>query len=275
MIDNLLLGMQGWDHPDCVDSSKSVPLTSLEMLASYAEGYATVELDDTFYGVPPESVVTQWKSSVPSDFTFALKAPQQITHERRFSGGRSMLKRFLDRVSRLGVNLGPILFLAPPGFECNDDSWSALEKFVRELPSDFRWALELRHHGWFGEELQELLAKRNVALVLAENRWVRRSVMLGLTGKPTADFAYVRWNHRHASGGAARDGRHEERVTAVWVKTLERLSGLVGSVFGYFNINAFGDGVRSLAQLQHAIGQQWLEASVTESSSDAEGRDAL
>lgn len=275
MIDNLLLGMQGWDHPDCVDSSKPVPLTSLEMLASYSQRHATVELDDTFYGVPPESVVTEWKNSVPADFTFALKAPQQITHERRFSDGGSLLRRFLDRVSRLGGNLGPILLLAPTVFERNESSWSALEKFVRELPSDFRWALELRHHGWFGEDLHDLLAKANVALVLGENRWVRRSVLLGLTARPTADFAYVRWNHRHASGGAARGGEHEERVTAVWVKTLERLGGLVGSIFGYFNINAFGDGARSLAQLQHAIGQQWLEASVSENSSDAEGRDAL
>jgi uncharacterized protein YecE (DUF72 family) len=172
------------------------------------------------------------------------------------------LKRFLDRISLLEGKLGPLLLVAPPGFEPDDASRAALRGFVNELPTGFRWALELKHVGWFTNEVLDLLAGRNVALVSGENRWINRFSMLDLAKKPTADFAYVRWNNRPRLERTVEQSKSKEYVTANWARPLEELSSLVKAVYGYFNINAYGNGLRSAEELQSTIGQQWLEASV-------------
>ncbi len=263
MTGSVHLGIQGWNHAEWVGSAYPADIQSADMLGAYAKRFPTVEIDDTFYGIPPEPVVTRWRESVPADFSFAVKVPQQITHEHRFAGGGGLLNKFLHRVSQLESKLGPVLFLAPPGFGPDVANRDTLATFVKELPEDFSWALELRHVDWFTDELFDMLAGRNVAIVAGENRWINRSSMLDLARRPTAKFGYVRWNNRAFADRAVERPDCEEHVTAIWVRTLEKMSNLVEAVYGYFNIAAFGDGLRSAEELQCSIGQQWLEATVS------------
>ena len=255
VIERIFLGIQGWNHPEWIGRIYAASIPSSDWLREYAQRFPTVEVDDTFYGIPPEPMLRQWREAVPRDFSFALKVPQQITHEQRFTLDGGLLTRFLDRVSLLGENLGAILLIAPPGFEPNDATTSALRRFVDCLSVEFRWALELKHIGWFDEEFHDLAARKNVAIVTGENRWIRRKSMLTLLERPTADFAYVRWGKR------SNDGIEAEQVT-FWKDALVRLSGLVGSVYGYFHVGAFGDGLRSADELQRSIAKRTLEASV-------------
>ena len=272
---NCLLGIQGWEHPEWIGSWYSPSLESTAMLGEYSQRFRTVEVDDTFYGIPPEPVVRRWRDSVPANFSFALKAPQQVTHEQRFAGQGGLLKRFLERVSILEGKLGPVLFVAPISFEPNDTTRDVLRGFVKELPTGFMWALELRHVGWFTEETHDLFTSKNVALVFGENRWIRRRTMLDLTKRPTADFAYVRWNTRPNADPRAEQLRNKEQVTTNWAATLEGLSSHVKTVHGYFNINSYGNGLRSAEELQGRIGQQWLEASVSGEAAVSVDRDAF
>lgn len=232
------------------------------MLGEYAQRFPTVEVDDTFYGIPPEPVVRRWRDSVPAGFSFALKAPQQVTHEQRFAGPGGLLKRFLERISILEEKLGPVLLLAPIGFEPNDANRAALRVFVNALPSGFLWALELRHAGWFTEDISDMFRSKNVAMVIGENRWVSRSFMLELTNEPTADFAYIRWASRSQTALSAERSASNGHVATKWGEMLEGLGALVKTAYGYFNINADGNGLRSAEELQRTIGQQSLEASV-------------
>ena len=277
MTENVFLGMQGWDHPEWVDVSGQLGAPPYRTLEAYSQRFSTVEVDETFYGIPPEPVLRGWYDSVPPSFVFALKAPQQVTHEQRFSGsgsGGGFLKLFLDRVSLLDEKLGPILMLAPPAFEPDESNREALSCFVRELPDDFRWALELRNAAWFTDDVFDLLEGKNVALVTGENRWVRRSSMLEVANRTIADFAYLRWCGIANTGQAPAADDRRERVTATWRKPIERIRGLTKTVYGYFGMSAFGDGARSAEELQFALGQQWLEASVSDGASAAANRDA-
>ncbi len=260
MIDNVKLGIQGWGHPEWIGRLYPANVSSADWLGEYATRFSTVEVDDTFYGIPPEPVVRRWRDSVHPEFSFALKTPQQITHEQRFAARGGLLNRFLERVSLLDEKLGPILLVAPPGFEPDDANEAVLRYFVEQLPSDFRWALEIKHPGWLKDEHQDLLSSKNVAFVCGESRWIPRSSTLKLVEKPTADFAYIRlrnlYDAKHPLGHEAAD----EDVTTVWEERLERLSELVSSVHGYFHVKAFGDGLRSAEKLQSVIGQHRLEA---------------
>ena len=262
MIANIKLGMQGWNHQEWVGRSYPTSISPSEWLGHYSSCFPIVEVDDTFYGIPPEPLVSQWRDSVESGFLFSPKVPQQISHEQRFAGGEGLLKRFLDRISLLEETLGPLLLVAPPGFLPDDEGKATLRRLVDRLPSEFNWALELKSAAWCTDETHNLLASRNVALVIGANRWIRQSRMLRLAETPTADFVYVRWNNTSGGKALPTEPADAEKPAAVWEEPLIRLCGLVGSVYGYFHLNAFGDGLRSANELQYSIDQRRPEKSV-------------
>jgi len=84
-----------------------------EFLTYYATKFRTVEVDSTFYGTPSASTVTAWNEKTPSDFVFAAKVPQVITHEKVLVDCEPEFDDFIDRMNLLGEKLGPLVFQFP------------------------------------------------------------------------------------------------------------------------------------------------------------------
>ncbi|MBV8750229.1 MAG: DUF72 domain-containing protein [Candidatus Eremiobacteraeota bacterium] len=164
-------------------------------LRDYAEEFASVEVDSTFYGTPQPERVLRWAAQVPDRFTFALKLPREITHERRLLAARAETEAFVASALRFGPKLEAILIQMPPDFEA--DEIDAVEAFVRALPAGPRWALELRDASWFHGDarrrLRDALGSHGVALAATDAPFVPREVMLHELRHPTASHAYVRW----------------------------------------------------------------------------------
>ncbi len=120
-----------------------------------------------------------------------------------------------------------------------------------------------------------MFRSKNVAMVIGENRWVSQSFMLKLTNEPTADFAYIRWANRSQTVPSAERSAGNGHVSTKWGEMLEGTSSLVKTVYGYFNINADGNGLRSAEELQRTFGQRWLEASVSGEAAASVDRDAF
>ena len=228
----LHLGTQGWNYDSWVGTFYPPGTRPANMLAIYGRAFPAVEIDSTSYGIPSDHAVQGWHAQVPAGFTFALKIPQEITHERRLKDSTTLLRRFVDRVSQLGGALGPFLVQLSPGFRPSDASRGVLKEFVAGLPEDFRWAVEFRDAGWMTAATFELLKSRNVAAAMVQGRWIRRELMAELALEPTADFAYVRWmgldrrltdfSRPQLDSGDDRDwwadllGSLRSRVTDVW-----------------------------------------------------------
>lgn len=68
-------------------------------LASYAELFTTVEVQQTFYEPPQLATMARWRREVPAHFEFTLKAWQLITHESKSPTYRR-LKRELSETER-------------------------------------------------------------------------------------------------------------------------------------------------------------------------------
>ncbi len=81
----MYLGTSGWSYADWEGSVYSEGLPPGARLAEYANEYATVEIDSTFYGTPRRSTVQRWWEVVPEGFLFAAKFP----HEIRATEGRN------------------------------------------------------------------------------------------------------------------------------------------------------------------------------------------
>jgi uncharacterized protein YecE (DUF72 family) len=76
---NLYLGSIGWSYNFWKGSFYPEDLLSKDYLAYYARKFDTVEIDSTFYRIPTDQVVMNWKEQTPERFVFSLKFPRQIT----------------------------------------------------------------------------------------------------------------------------------------------------------------------------------------------------
>jgi uncharacterized protein YecE (DUF72 family) len=251
----VLIGTQGWNYDAWVGPFYPQGTRAANYLPTYGRAFRTVEVDSTFYAVPPADTVEAWGQRVPGDFRFALKVPRAITHEAGLDGAWDVLEAFLARVRRLGPKLGPVLVQLGPEF--GPARRPTLERFLSRLPSDLRFAVEFRQPGWLAAPVLRLLSAHGVALALADGRWVPRERVLELAQSPTADFAYVRWMGPDRTiedySRVVVDRQHE---IAEWAVALATLAARVSAVHGYFNNHFQGHSPESARAMQRLLGQE-------------------
>ncbi|HEX5724631.1 MAG TPA: DUF72 domain-containing protein [Longimicrobiaceae bacterium] len=264
MSGRLLLGTQGWNYPDWVGGFYPEGTRQPDFLELYAQAFPSVEVDSTFYAVPPAKTVRGWRQRTPAEFVFALKFPQELTHERRLRHGRDLVDEFLAAARELGDKLGPLLLQLGPDFDPAERD--ALEAFLPTLPHDLRVAVEVRHPRWARPEhlrgLLSLLAEHGRALALSDGKWFPRETVLELVDRPTADFHYVRWM------GPNRDltvFSHEVMDRAeelgAWAGALRGVLARGMDVFGYANNHFTGHSPATMRRLQRLLGQTPVEPS--------------
>jgi uncharacterized protein YecE (DUF72 family) len=154
------------------------------MLRFYASRLPAVEINNTFYRLPKESVLLSWAEQAPAEFRFVLKAPQKITHVKRLKDAETEVE-YLFRVGKaLGSNAGAVLFQLPPHLRKDIER---LKHFLSLLPDDGAVAFEFRHPSWFDDEVFAFLGERNCALCAAETDDTENSNVIS-----TAKWGYVR-----------------------------------------------------------------------------------
>lgn len=258
MPGRIRIGTQGWNYDAWVGPFYPSGTRAAEFLTIYSRAFETVEVDSTFYAIPPSKTVRQWADRVPERFTFSLKLPQEITHERRLRDAAEPLERFLDRARELGKKLGPVLVQLGPDF--GPTELPALAQFLPQLPRDVRFAIEFRQRGWIHDGVLALLAEHHVALALSDGRWIPRKQMMQLATRPTADFVYVRWM------GPDRTIVDYSRIQVDRSRELEGWAGVLWSlterdldVYGYVNNHFAGHSPQSARDLQRFLRQTPVE----------------
>ncbi|MGH9717592.1 MAG: DUF72 domain-containing protein [Candidatus Acidiferrales bacterium] len=169
-----------------------------DFLAYYATKFDTVEVDSTFYRTPSAATVRGWYAKTPENFIFALKVPQQITHEKRLEGCDAECNEFLKAADLLREKLGPILFqfgyFNKSAFAGLDAFLARLLPFLDMLPKDRKFAVEIRNKNWLVPKFIDALRERSIALAIIDQSWMPRPAEWFARFDPvTAGFAYIRW----------------------------------------------------------------------------------
>jgi uncharacterized protein YecE (DUF72 family) len=258
MAGRIRIGAQGWNYDAWVGPFYPAGTRPTDSLAVYARAFDTVEVDSTFYTIPPAKTLRGWAERVPAGFAFALKLPQEITHENRLRRVDDLVALFFERARELGAKLGPVLVQLGPEF--GPSELPALAAFLPKLPHDVSVAVEFRQRSWMHEGVFALLAEHNVALALTDGRWIPRRTMLALAERPTADFAYIRWmgpNRELVDYSRIQVDRSRELER--WADALPALAARVRVVYGYVNNHFAGHAPASARMLQRRMGLDVVE----------------
>jgi uncharacterized protein YecE (DUF72 family) len=180
----LWVGTSGYSYKPWVGNFYPERLAAKDMLRFYGSRLPAVEINNTFYRLPKETVVQSWGEQVPAEFRFVIKASQRITHVKRLKDAASETEYLFSVVTALGSNLGAMLFQLPPNLRKDIER---LQNFLSLLPKDRAVSFEFRHPSWFDDEVFARLREHNCALCLAETDETENSELI-----PTATWGYVR-----------------------------------------------------------------------------------
>jgi uncharacterized protein YecE (DUF72 family) len=190
----ILVGTASWSDPGFVERWYPKKMPAHERLGWYAQHFATVEVNSTFYSVPDSRTVERWCAATPGDFIFDVKLHQLFSfHSTQAKLLPPELKRLAKTDAKGKVTASPALqvamlnsFLRPmlilqsarklgvfllqlsPAFSPRKHELVELEPLVDRL-SDFSLAIEFRNRNWVvGEQLKstiDFLRRRGVAFV--------------------------------------------------------------------------------------------------------------
>ena len=184
-VPGILLGTSAFTAKGWEGSFYPRGMQSRDYLSYYATQFATVEVDSTFYGCPSARTVSNWGARTPDDFIFSVKVPQIITHEKALVDCNSEFEEFVRRMDILGPKLGPMVFQFPVfdkwKFPKQDSFLAVLAPFLKKLPGDHTFAVEIRNKKWLDAKFADMLREHNVALALTDTSFVPRP--LGVEGK--------------------------------------------------------------------------------------------
>jgi len=161
----LLAGTSGFSYKEWLGHFYPEQLPANEMLRYYASHFSTVEINNTFYRMPAESMLSQWLEQVPEHFAFTLKAPRRITHDQRLRESDANVAEFLRRAQVLGARLGALLFQLPPYLK---KDLPRLRDFLALLPQGREVAFEFRNDSWHDDEVYETLRNRGAILCITD-----------------------------------------------------------------------------------------------------------
>ncbi|MBD0327448.1 MAG: DUF72 domain-containing protein, partial [Pyrinomonadaceae bacterium] len=122
-----------------------------------------------------------------------------------------------------------------------------------------RFSIEFRQTEWLTENVEELLAKYNVAFALVEGQWLAPARVRQMAEHSTADFAYVRWMGERDLVRFDTVARPQDENLNEWRQLLTRLSERVPNVYAYFSNFYEGHAPASANKLKRLLHQPTLD----------------
>jgi uncharacterized protein YecE (DUF72 family) len=125
-MSTLLIGTSGWSYKGW-SSFYPDDIPKRDYLKYYTGRFNSVEVNATYYNLPSENAVDNWREVVPGNFHFSVKGHRRITHYNKMKEIDEPLRQYLSRVRRLGDVLKTVVWQFPPNFKKNAER---LEKFL-------------------------------------------------------------------------------------------------------------------------------------------------
>ena len=212
-----------------------------EWFEHYASKFKTVELNAPFYSWPTVATVDTWRRQPGRrKFTYAVKVNELITHQKRMSGVKTLVRDFGLIADLLGPRLGCFLFQLPPSFHY---SAAALKRVLSSLDPARPNVVEFRHRSWWNERVYAAFRETGTVFCSCSGPRLPDELV------KTADDVYVRFH------GTKQWYRHDysKEELAVWAERI-RASG-ARRVWAYFNNDRDGYAIKNARSLMRLLGR--------------------
>lgn len=240
MPSKLLIGTSGWSYEHWKNIFYPSKLKSTEWLKFFSQHFKTVEINNSFYRLPPRETFLKWYTASPNNFIFAVKVSRFITHIKRLRECQEPMQKFLDHSSALKEKEGPLLFQFPPSFKID---LARLENFLSILPSGKEYVFEFRHQTWFDKKIYDILEKNKIALCLAD------SPSFPCEFRITAPFTFVRMH----GGKILYGSNYSEEELNQWAQRIKKFLREGIKVYVYFNNDAYGYAIFNALKLRQLL----------------------
>jgi uncharacterized protein YecE (DUF72 family) len=262
------IGTQGWNYEFWAGPFYPRGTKSIDRLELYSRVFDSVEIDSTFYAMPPPGRFRSWYERTPAGFHFTAKLPRDITHDARLEGADALVHEFCDRASELEEKLGPLLVQLPPDMSPRERP--AVEAFVRALPRELEFAIEFRDTGWFDDRTYDLLRTYDVTMAVSVGPWLATPRALDVAGEAPGAFQYLRWlgAPRHQEITTSLVAERDDDLAA-WAARI--LGGDQPRVYGYFNNDYQGHSPDSARRLQSLLGLEAADPAILQEQPDLFG----
>lgn len=281
---SVAIGTSGWHYPAGRGAWTGVVYPSsgrsgrFDALRWYAERFATVEVNVSFYRPLSVAMTSSWARRTPPGFEFAVKLHNQFTHPGGLgpdAGGPDVpevsaddVDEFLRALEPLASTsrLGPLLAQFPPSFHATP----AREAYLAWLLERFGGlpvAVELRHRSWSDARPQvlRLLDAAGAAWALIDEPKFSSSVFQSFD-LARDELARRPWSYARLHGRNAADWWHpeasEDRYNYLYsddeltpfAEIAEAARALGRKLYLYTNNHFAGNAVANAAQLRARLG---------------------
>jgi uncharacterized protein YecE (DUF72 family) len=233
----LAVGTSGWQYSHWRGVFYPPDLPQSKWFAFYAARFDVVEVNNTFYRLPPEQVFGRWRTAAPKGFCYALKFSRYGSHMRKLKDAPDTIGLFLERARLLGEHLGPILVQLPPKWRADA---GRLDEFLAARPAGERWAVEFRDPSWLTAEVLSVLRRHGAALCIHD-------MIADHPHELTADWTYLRFHGVHYGGSYSPRALHDA------AREIRRLLAAGVDVHAYFNNDAQGFAVANALELRRNV----------------------
>ncbi len=223
-----LVGTSGWSYPDWQGTFYPEDWPKSRWFEYYAQKFATVEVNATFYRTFKDRTYHKWRERAPREFSYVLKAPRFITHRKHLKGAEEQIKSFWRSAALLEDKLGLILLQLAPSAAYDPDR---LKQALLTFGDPRKVAVEFRHKKWLTGEIRDLLKEVGAVFCAAD------SPESELMDWVTSDIAYIRL-HGREQWYAHDYSLQELREIAALARGMERLGAK--KVYIFFNNDVAG-----------------------------------
>ena len=263
------VGCSGWSYEDWVGPFYPKQAKPKDFLRLYSTAFDAVEIDSSFYRIPNQFMVAQWKKNTPDNFVFCPKFPKKVTHDFKLENAGSTVNFFYKTLAGLGDKLGPIVIQLPPSFKY-EKGFPVLEKFISSdlKTAHFRHAVEFRHKSWFRDDVYNLLGSNNVSFCWSITQYVTTPT------KVTSDFIYTRMVGERDITKFNETQKDRSKQMTEMSDAVKSSIGSVDDAFIFFNNHFAGFGPESVNEFKRLLGlmeTDYKKMQLPVDSSNAEG----
>ena len=188
------IGCAKWGRTEWIGKIYPPKTKEKDFLDHYVQHYNCIELNATHYKVYGEAGIKKWTDKAGNkDFKFCPKMYQGITHRGSLKGKNFITNEFFRGIVAFKEHLGPIFVQVSETF--SPKRKEELFDFLRSLPTDLQFFMEVRHKDWFAKEditheLFSTLKEMNIGAVITDTSGRRDCAHMHLT-LPKTFIRYV------------------------------------------------------------------------------------